>query len=958
MHDKNNSDDVSVRKRKKLKHRESSPGALSPKSADTTRNDISKVKKCKIRKTDEVSDKIDDLGEELRSFEISSTTPDDKPSKKAKKSRRDSDVLDNSRAEVEKSSNIVETTGDESSPKKLKKKKKHKDANSCGNDNPIAGNSESSKNAPKKKVKWGENLVSYEKEKPVDPPLTDNLVSQDSIFDILAQANLIAHKPSQPKVSRGRPGNKSAAKFEKLKRRAEEKKLRKQLKRDEKRAREAEENRDTKKAASIEDLNVKKIKSKKKMNSGEDVSSAKKPRLNSSDPQSGRKSITPEREIIPGYLWKDLTVEQKEKFKDLTAKKKLAKKQSPKLNLLNYANYASLIVDDEERTPLTMSDLQHFLIYSMHNQRTTTAFPTWLTIKNCSHLSKVICVILDGLALSDFLGKEDALPALSSFKYQLSMITPYAYNGDFVQELFQVPLSVSQRHKLIKQYGSLDRAVFRGEVFETLKKIYPAGMFQSKKDNPDESKPQEEEKMAVDSPVEATVEYGKDDVFPRTELLLRSWDMIKEHIPVPYLAQKTPAKYQGFVPSRDSYTEVSDNSPIWAVDCEMCQTSMGSELTRISVINENFEVVYESLVKPYNTITNYLTQYSGITKRDLADVWIRLEDVQEDLRHLLPPDVILAGHSVGFDLHAMKLFHPYIIDTSVCFNLSGVKGRKAKLKTLMAELLSERIQDGGASGHDSIEDAVSCLKLLKTKLSKCFEWGDASLGHKMSEEESVAAQQLLLERDKIKQKPDYEIAPNAIIRGGPRLSKFMKNRQDPPKTRKRRERPWSVSKVGQLGGETGASKTPVGAHAKSLFSHLFCRDEKQMLVVGNDRFVNGGLRIAKSKPDFVAGESRLQFSVHDFQNVLPYGCRNAPSSGISLLHMDCRDGSKAKTIEEIDILLQEALATAGKTTENVLFSVLLTGKNSSQESQADNHGLFMMKLIKPTYSPLTIEDIS
>lgn len=69
------------------------------------------------------------------------------------------------------------------------------------------------------------------------------------------------------------------------------------------------------------------------------------------------------------------------------------------------------------------------------------------------------------------------------------------------------------------------------------------------------------------------------------------------------------------------------------------------------------QVVYDTLVKPRNRITDYLTHFSGITKKSLVDVDVRLEDVQKSIRALLPPDAILVGQSLNFDLIALKVMY-------------------------------------------------------------------------------------------------------------------------------------------------------------------------------------------------------------------------------------------------------------------------------------------------------------
>ena len=120
-------------------------------------------------------------------------------------------------------------------------------------------------------------------------------------------------------------------------------------------------------------------------------------------------------------------------------------------------------------------------------------------------------------------------------------------------------------------------------------------------------------------------------------------------------------------------------------------------------------MVYHTLVKPEARITNYLTRYSGITEAMLSDVDTRLSDVQRALRELLPPDAILVGQSLDSDLHALRMMHPYVIDTSVIFNLSGVRARKTKLAVLASRFLGQSIQQDGKHGHSPIEDAQAAM---------------------------------------------------------------------------------------------------------------------------------------------------------------------------------------------------------------------------------------------------------
>ena len=162
-----------------------------------------------------------------------------------------------------------------------------------------------------------------------------------------------------------------------------------------------------------------------------------------------------------------------------------------------------------------------------------------------------------------------------------------------------------------------------------------------------------------------------------------------------------------------------------AMDCEMCQVE-GDELalTRISLVDWDGSTVMDEFVKPDLPITNYLTPYSGITAEKLESVSTSLGQIQERLIALLTPTTILVGHSLNADLAALKLTHPFIIDTALLYPHPRGPPLKSSLKWLAQKYLSREIQRGhGSSGHDSIEDAIACLDLVKLKGEKGPTWG-------------------------------------------------------------------------------------------------------------------------------------------------------------------------------------------------------------------------------------------
>ena len=253
----------------------------------------------------------------------------------------------------------------------------------------------------------------------------------------------------------------------------------------------------------------------------------------------------------------------------------------------------------------------------------------------------------------------------------------------------------------------------------------------------------------------------------KLKLMLSLDQMLTENYPIP-LSGFMQERFKHYVYSADTYEEVTENSPLYSVDCEFCMTKKGLELTKVCVVDSQLNEVYSSLVKPDNPIINYLTRYSGITAEMLIDVTTKLSDVQKALKTLLPPNAIWIGQSLNNDLHKLQMFHPYVIDTSVIYNISGERGRKTKLKTLSHMFLGEDIQTEETKGHDPKEDAIAAMKLVLLKLEKGYDFGDA-IKDNVNLDQSVKSTEMIstsiFKEIKEKEKKITVVATQPILEG-------------------------------------------------------------------------------------------------------------------------------------------------------------------------------------------------
>ncbi|XP_045454696.1 RNA exonuclease 1 homolog [Melitaea cinxia] len=173
---------------------------------------------------------------------------------------------------------------------------------------------------------------------------------------------------------------------------------------------------------------------------------------------------------------------------------------------------------------------------------------------------------------------------------------------------------------------------------------------------------------------------------------------------------------KGYVKTLPPETVLEDYG-VYSLDCEMCYTTQGLDLTRVTVINSACKVVYETLIKPLHPIIDYNTRYSGITEEQMSQVNTTLLEVQATLLAMFSSQTILIGHSLESDFKALKLIHDTVIDTSVLFPHKMGPPYKRALRNLSSEYLKKIIQNS-VDGHDSAEDATVCMELILYKLKE------------------------------------------------------------------------------------------------------------------------------------------------------------------------------------------------------------------------------------------------
>ena len=195
-----------------------------------------------------------------------------------------------------------------------------------------------------------------------------------------------------------------------------------------------------------------------------------------------------------------------------------------------------------------------------------------------------------------------------------------------------------------------------------------------------------------------------------------------------------------------------------AFDCEMCYTTLGMELVRLTAVSwPQHKRLLDVLVRPLGEVLDYNTRFSGVSQEQFSKAVLYTESGEKDsLRHnqfgetkaaaseegkdaptsgptyfvdlpqaarkllfdLVTPDTPLIGHAIENDLNCCRIIHPTIVDTVLLFpHPRGLPVRHG-LKMLTSKYLNRTIQNGSSAttGHDSMEDAVATGDLVRFKV--------------------------------------------------------------------------------------------------------------------------------------------------------------------------------------------------------------------------------------------------
>jgi RNA exonuclease 1 len=428
--------------------------------------------------------------------------------------------------------------------------------------------------------------------------------------------------------------------------------------------------------------------------------------------------------------------------------------------------YPEVLFHGKNASPIRIADLQNLVLYTLADG----VAPNWLAFKHARHTRKVVVLMVPGLERGMFDGSidltatpVDSISRAANDSHLNAQSSPAKSNSHF--ELWKQgkpgkdseswpgnPVNI-EKDRLpsplrpmadmfdevwpVKAPGDTKMAKIHSPLQAMLISPLPASKVEKDYKGP---RPPAEEKTfrAIRTPITAFIHSADELHEAEYPIHPAAFTSIEDAALEAERRQRTNQSYtHGWVdtavtassPTLPPSSQIQAGSitlglDVYALDCEMVLTTDDAySLARISMLDWSGTTVLDSFVKPALPVKNYFTQYSGITPALLSNVTTTLADIQAKLLSLLTPSTVLLGHSLESDLNAMKLTHPFIVDTSLIYPHPRGPPLRSSLKFLTQKYLHREIQVSSEKGHNSVEDALAVLDLVKLKCEKGPKWG-------------------------------------------------------------------------------------------------------------------------------------------------------------------------------------------------------------------------------------------
>jgi RNA exonuclease 1 len=429
-------------------------------------------------------------------------------------------------------------------------------------------------------------------------------------------------------------------------------------------------------------------------------------------------------------------------------------KKAKKIPKPHSSNYPSITFSESSRlqSQIKLSDLQGLVLYILADGPS----PQWISVRHRNEIRKVVVLMVPGLE-RDMFSLDTAEPAEKRLKIEADGDSSRDRERTHTtpDDYFPVKLSSDRLPESLKQFSDMFEYLWpvktpgddkyskmhsplhamlsaplpKSQEDRNIKGAKPAREpqgWQNKRTRITEYLSSQEDLLENDYTLHPAIYSDNDDRSALEDQRERDGKSTR-HGWVDTLVNNYE---EGSPPEKEiEQGSLTAGRDIIAMDCEMCMTDENEfSLTRISLVGWDGSVILDELVKPEKPIIDYVTRFSGITEAMLAPVTTTLHDIQQKLLKILTSRTILIGHSLNADLTALKLTHPFIIDTALLYPHPRGPPLKSSLKYLAQRYLNREIQKGHGTtgpgaGHDSIEDARTCLDLVKQKCEKGPQWG-------------------------------------------------------------------------------------------------------------------------------------------------------------------------------------------------------------------------------------------